>query len=316
MTLVQLEYIIAVDTCRHFATAAEQCFVTQPTLSMQIQKLETELGVKIFDRSKQPVVPTEAGIEIIETARRILREKDNLLETVQRHKGQLSGELRIGIIPTLAPYLLPLFVQSFTEKYPHVRLVVHEMMTELIIARLREGKLDAGLLVTPLQEPGITEHVLFYEELMAYVSRRNEMYEKTYVLPQDIDANKLWLLEEGHCFRSQIVNLCELKKMSRESSRFDYEAGSIETLRRMVEMNDGITIIPELATLDMPTKQQQQIRHFRKPAPMREVSVVVHRNLVKKRLIDKLSKEILSTLPEKIRKNKSGKIVPVNEDNE
>ncbi|MCR6720002.1 MAG: LysR substrate-binding domain-containing protein [Chitinophagaceae bacterium] len=212
MTLVQLEYIIAVDTWRHFATAAEHCFVTQPTLSMQIQKLESELGVIIFDRSKQPVVPTEAGIEIIETARRILREKDSLLETVQRHKGLLTGELRIGIIPTLAPYLLPLFIQSFTQKYPHVRLVVHEMMTELIITRLREGKLDAGLLVTPLQEPGITEHVLFYEELMAYVSRRNEMYEKTYVLPQDIDANKLWLLEEGHCFRSQIVNLCELKK--------------------------------------------------------------------------------------------------------
>src|SRR5690606_24183398 len=140
-----------------------------------------ELGVIIFDRSKQPVVPTEAGIEIIETARRILREKDSLLETVQRHKGLLTGELRIGIIPTLAPYLLPLFIQSFTQKYPHVRLVVHERMTELIITRLREGKLDAVLLLTPLQEPGITEHVLFYEELMGYVSRRNEMYDKTYV---------------------------------------------------------------------------------------------------------------------------------------
>lgn len=311
MTLVQLEYIIAVDTWRHFATAAEQCFVTQPTLSMQIQKLEDELGLKIFDRSKQPVVPTEAGADIIEQARRILHERDNLLETVQRRKGLLTGELRIGIIPTLAPYLLPLFIQPFTKKYPHVRLVVHEMMTELIIARLREGKIDAGILVTPLQEQGISEHVLFYEELMAYVSRKNEMYEKTYVLPQDIDPNKLWLLEEGHCFRSQIVNLCELKKMSRESSHFDYEAGSIETLRRMVEMNDGITIIPELATLDMPAKQQQQIRYFRKPAPMREISIVVHRNLIKKRLIDMLRDEILATIPDKVRKNRSGKIVPV-----
>ncbi len=313
MTFIQLEYILAVDTWRHFARAAEQCYVTQPTLSMQIQKLEEELGLKLFDRSKQPVVPTEAGMEIIEMARRVIQSRDNLLETAQLRKGQLVGELRVGIIPTLAPYLLPLFIPPFTRKYPNVRLVVHEMMTELIVSRLREGRIDAGILVTPLQEPGISEHVLFYEELMAYVSRKNEMFEKTYVLPQDIDPNKLWLLEEGHCFRSQIVNLCELKKMSRESSHFDYEAGSIETLRRMVEINDGITIIPELATLDMPPRQQQLIRHFRKPAPMREVSLVVHRNLVKERLIDKLRDEIMAMVPEKVRKNKSGKVVPVSE---
>jgi LysR family hydrogen peroxide-inducible transcriptional activator len=311
MTLVQLEYIVAVDTWRHFATAAENCFVTQPTLSMQIQKLEDEIGLKLFDRSKQPVVPTEAGRAIIEHARKILHERNRLLEIVEMTKGRLTGELRIGIIPTLAPYLLPLFVQPFTKKYPNVRLVVHELMTELIIDRLREGKIDAGILVTPLQEQGISEQVLFYEELMAYVSKKNAVYEKTYVLPQDIDPNKLWLLEEGHCFRSQIVNLCELKKMSRESSHFDYEAGSIETLRRMVEMNDGITIIPELATLDMPARQQQLIRHFRKPAPLREVSLVVHRDLVKKRLIDMLREEILATVPEKVRKNRSGNVIAI-----
>ena len=311
MTFTQLEYIVAVDTWRHFSTAAEHCFVTQPTLSMQIQKLEEELELKIFDRSKQPVVPTETGAEIIEQARQILAGKQSLLEAIQDKKHELTGELRIGIIPTLAPYLLPLFIQPFARKYPSVRLVVHEMMTELIVSRLRDGKIDAGILVTPLQEPGIKEFVLFYEELMAYVSRKNEMYAKTYVLPQDIDPNKLWLLEEGHCFRSQIVNLCELRKISREHSQFDYEAGSIETLRRMVEMNDGITIIPELATLDMPQKQQQLIRHFRKPVPMREVSLVIHRNFVKKKLIDVLRQEILLTVPEKIRKNKSPNVVPV-----
>ena len=311
MTFVQLEYIVAVDTWRHFAIAAENCFVTQPTLRMQIQKLEEELDMKIFDRSKQPVKPTEAGIDIIEQARKILSERNSLLETIQQKKGVLTGELRIGIIPTLAPYLLPLFIQPFAKKYPSVRLVVHEMMTELIISRLREGKIDAGILVTPLQEAGIKEFVLFYEELMAYVSKKNAVYEKTYVLPQDIDPHKLWLLEEGQCFRSQIVNLCELQKMSKENSHFDYEAGSIETLRRMVEMNDGITIIPELATLDMPLKQMQLIRHFKKPSPMREVSVVVHRNFVKKRLIDVLRQEILNTVPEKIRKNKTQNVVPV-----
>ena len=311
MTFVQLEYIVAVDTWRHFATAAENCFVTQPTLSMQIQKLEEELDVKIFDRSKQPVVPTEAGIEIIEQARMIIAQKNNLLENIQHKKRTVTGELRIGIIPTLAPYLLPLFVQPFTKKYPEVRLVVHEMMTELIVTRLREGKIDAGILVTPLQEPGIKELVLFYEELMVYVSRKNKVYQKTYVLPQDIDPNKLWILEEGHCFRSQIANLCELQKISKESSQFDYEAGSIETLRRMVEMNDGITIIPELATLDMPQRQNQLVRHFKKPAPMREVSLVVHRNFVKKSLIDVLKNEILATIPEKLVKNKASNVIGI-----
>lgn len=311
MTFVQLEYIVAVDTWRHFATAAEHCFVTQPTLSMQIQKLEEELDVKIFDRSKQPVVPTEAGIEIIEQARTIIAGRNNLLENIQHKKRTVTGELRIGIIPTLAPYLLPLFVQPFTKKYPEVRLVVHEMMTELIVTRLREGKIDAGILVTPLQEPGIRELVLFYEELMVYVSRKNKVYQKTYVLPQDIDPNKLWILEEGHCFRSQIANLCELQKISKESSQFDYEAGSIETLRRMVEMNDGITIIPELATLDMPQRQTQLVRHFKKPAPMREVSLVVHRNFVKKSLIDVLKNEILATVPEKLVKNKASNVIGI-----
>jgi LysR family hydrogen peroxide-inducible transcriptional activator len=311
MTLVQLEYIIAVDTWRHFALAANHCFVTQPTLSMQIQKLEEELEVKLFDRSKQPVVPTETGAEIIEQARKVLAERNVLLENLQHKKGILTGELRIGIIPTLAPYLLPLFIQPFTKKHPGVKLIVNEMMTELIISRLREGKIDAGILVTPLQENGIREHILFYEEMMAYVSKKNAVYEKTYLLPQDIDPNKLWLLEEGHCFRSQIVNLCELKKISKESSHFEYEAGSIETLRRMVELNDGITIIPELATLDMPLRQTQLIRHFRRPVPMREVSLVVHRNYVKEKLIEILKEEILKKVPEKIRKNKSQNIVPV-----
>ncbi|MBC7873063.1 MAG: hydrogen peroxide-inducible genes activator, partial [Ferruginibacter sp.] len=196
------------------------------------------------------------------------------------------------------------------KKYPGVKLIVNEMMTELIISRLREGRIDAGLLVTPLQEDGITEHVLFYEELMAYVSRNNAVYQKTYLLPQDIDPQKLWMLEEGHCFRSQIVNLCELQKMSKKDSHFDYEAGSIETLRRMVELNDGITIVPELATIDMTAKQNQLIRRFKKPVPMREVSMVVHRNFVKKRLIDILQKEILAAIPAKIRKNKTENIIP------
>jgi LysR family hydrogen peroxide-inducible transcriptional activator len=311
MTFIQLEYIVAIDSHRHFASAAEHCFVTQPTLSMQVQKLEDELGIKIFDRSKQPVIPTEAGAAIIEQARKILSEKSVIGEIVQIKKGELSGELRIGIIPTLAPYLLPLFVQSFTKKFPQVKLVVNEIMTENIIQRLREGSIDAGLLVTPLQEKGIREHVLFYEELVAYVSKKNGVYKKNYLLAQDIDPNKLWLLEEGHCFRSQIVNLCELRKASKEGSHFEYEAGSIETLRRMVEINDGITILPELATTHLTKSQMQLIRRFKSPPPMREVSLIVHRDFVKLRLMQVLKQEIINTIPDKIKKNKNQRVVPI-----
>ena len=311
MTFTQLEYIVALDTWRHFSIAAEKCFVTQPTLSMQIQKLEDELGLKIFDRSKQPVIATEAGAEIVDQARRILGERNVINEIVQQKKGVLTGELRIGIIPTLAPYLLPLFIQSFNKKYPNVKLVVNEMMTEFIISRLREGRIDVGILVTPLQENGIKEHVLFYEELLVYVSKKNAAYKKQYVLAQDIDPDKLWLMEEGHCFRSQIVNLCELRKASESGSHFEYEAGSIETLRRMVEINDGITILPELTTLDLSAKQLQLIRQFKKPAPMREVSLVVHRDFVKKRLIEALKEEIITAVPEKVRKNKNEYVVKI-----
>jgi len=311
MTFVQLEYIVAIDTYRHFATAAGHCFVTQPTLSMQVQKLEEELGLKLFDRSKQPVIPTEAGREIIGQARKILSEKAVIGEIVQDKKGVLAGELRIGIIPTLAPYLLPLFIQGFSAKYPQIKLVVNELTTELVVARLREGRIDVGILVTPLLETGIREHVLFYEELLVYVSRKNAAYKKAYMLAQDIDPGKLWLLEEGHCFRSQIVRLCELRKASKEGSHFDYEAGSLETLRRMVELNDGITILPELAAIGLTTRQQQLIRHFKRPAPMREVSLIVHRNFVQQRLVEALRQEIIRSVPEKVRQNKNLNVIPI-----
>ena len=311
MTFVQLEYIVAIDNCRHFANAASQCFITQPTLSMQVQKLEKELGIKIFDRARQPVVPTEAGAAVIEQARKILGEKNVIEEIIQQKKGVISGTLKIGIIPTLAPYLLPLFIQKFIRKYPLVKLVVTELTTELIVTFLKEGKIDVGILVTPIDEKAIKEHPLFYEEMIAYVSKNDKAFQKTYMLPKDIDPNHLWLLEEGHCFRSQILNLCELRKASVEGGHFEYEAGSIETLRRLVEQNDGITILPELATLDLTSKQLQLLRHFKQPAPMREVSLVIHRDFVKKRLVDLLKQSILEALPEKIKRNTSRNIIPL-----
>lgn len=311
MTFIQLEYAVAVDTYRHFAKAAVACYVTQPTLSMQLHKLEKELGVKIFDRSKQPVVTTAAGLEVIAHAKKILEERDNMFDFLQLKKGILAGDLKIGIIPTLAPYLLPLFIPSFSKHNPDIKLIINELTTENIIRRLRDGRIDAGILVTPLNEPGIKEDVIFYEEMMAYISPSNAAYKKTYLLPQDIDPNKLWLLEEGHCFRTQIANLCQLRKATPEGSHFEYEAGSLETLRRLVEMNDGITILPELATLELTPKQKNLVRRFKKPVPMREISIVIHRDHLKRRMIEALKKEIINALPEKTINNKSENVIPV-----
>jgi LysR family hydrogen peroxide-inducible transcriptional activator len=311
MTITQLEYIISLDTYRHFSTAAERCFVTQPTLSMQVQKLENELGTKLFDRSKQPVIPTETGEEVIRQARMIVHEVKMMHQLIKDKQGVLQGELRIGIIPTLAPYLLPMFLQSFLTQYPDIKIRVKEMTTDILVDKLKAGKIDAGLLVTPLQENAIKEYPLFYEELVAYVSKSNAAFKKTYVLADDIDLKELWLLEEGHCFRSQIVNLCELKKQSSEQSHFEYEAGSVETLRKMVEKNNGVTILPEMATLDFTLKQLNMVRHFKAPVPVREVSLVTHRDYVKKKLIDVLKAAIIESIPPKIMLNKNKNLVRI-----
>ncbi len=311
MTNIQLEYIVAVDTCRHFAAAAETCFVTQPTLSMQIQKLEEELGVKIFDRSKQPVVPTETGVEIIRQARVVLKESLRIKEIIADKKNELSGEVRLGILPTLAPYLLPLFLDNFIKKYPSVKVKLTELTTANIIAKLKSEELDVGILVTPLDEEGLFESPLFYEEFFVYVSKGSKLVKKQFVLAEDIDPKELLLLEEGHCMRSQIINLCELKYKNRENSNLEYEAGSIETLKKMVEMNHGVTILPELALNGLSPRQWKMVHYFKKPAPVRQVSLVMHRNYLKKRVIESLKDEILKVIPEKMKDKKKREIITI-----
>lgn len=297
MNLQQLEYIIAVDTHRHFVKAAEHCYVTQATLSMMIKKLEDELGVKIFDRSKVPVMPTDIGYSIIEQARITLKEAKKLEEIVNHQKGTLKGHLRIGIIPTLAPYLLPLFLQQYLEQYPQVKLHISEMNTETIIRQLEAQQLDVGILATPLNRQALTEKPLFYEQFVVYLAPGNKLTKKKYMLPGDLDINQLWLLEEGHCLRNQALNLCELKKKEAELHHLDYEAGSIETLRKLVKINEGITIIPELAIADLPEEEKDCIRFFKPPAPVREISIVTYRHFVKQRLIEALQQIILQQLP-------------------
>ena len=310
MTLTQLEYIIALDTHRHFAQAADHCFVTQPTLSMQIQKLEEELGVKIFDRTKQPVIPTETGAGIIAQARITLQEAGMIKEIVDSRKHILSGELRIGIIPTLAPYLLPPLYKCMREKYPELHLVIKESITEELVHELRNNRLDCGLVVTPLKDPSIKEDVIFYEELFVYVSARNALKDKKYVLASDIDPNQLWILEEGHCFRSQVLNLCELRKTN--DFRFRYETGNIETLRRMVDKSDGITILPELAVMEFNKAALKLVKKLKRPAPAREVSIVTHRDHLKSRLIKTLRDEILHIVPTPMQALRNKKVVEIN----
>jgi LysR family hydrogen peroxide-inducible transcriptional activator len=310
MTLVQLEYIVALDTHRHFVAASEKCFVTQPTLSMQIQKLEEELGVKIFDRTKQPVIPTEVGASIIAQARVVLREAKMIGHIINEQKDTMTGEIRIGIIPTLAPYLLPPLFKHMREKYPQLDLIIKETITEEVIKELKSNRLDCGLVVTPLKDPSIKEDVLFYEELFVYVSRKNALYDKKYVLANDIDPDQLWLLEEGHCFRSQVLNLCELRKAS--DFHFKYETGNIETLKRMVDKSDGITILPELAVMEFSKPQLKLVKRLKEPSPAREVSLVTHRDHIKSKLIKALKEEVLKIVPSQMRKLQNKKVVEIN----
>ena len=309
MTLTQLEYIVSLDNYRHFVLASEKCHVTQPTLSMQIQKLEEELGVKLFDRTKQPVIPTEMGVRIIAQARTTLRDAQMIKQLITDQKDTLTGELRIGIIPTLAPYLLPPLYKYMWEKYPKLNLVIKETITEEVLHELKNNRLDCGLVVTPLNDSSIKEDVLFYEELFVYVSKRNSLANKKYVLAKDIDPNQLWLLEEGHCFRSQILNLCELRKS--DDFHFKYETGNMDTLKRMVDKSDGITILPELAVMELSKSQLKLVKRLKEPSPAREVSLITHRDHIKTRLIQALKDEILVIVPKQMQKLQRKKVVEI-----
>jgi LysR family hydrogen peroxide-inducible transcriptional activator len=277
---------------------------------MQLQKLEEELGVKIFDRTKQPVIPTEIGLAIIAQARTVLKEAGMIHQLVNDQKNIMSGELRIGIIPTLAPYLLPTLFKHMRSKYPQLNLIVKETITEEIIQELKQNRLDCALVVTPLKDAAIREDALFYEELFVYVSRKNALYDKKYVLAQDIDPGELWLLEEGHCFRSQILNLCELRKSG--DLHFKYETGNIESLRRMVDKSHGITILPELAVMEFSKPQLKLVKKLKEPSPVREVSLATHRDHIKTKLIQTLKDEVLSIIPDRMKELRRKKIVEIN----
>ena len=309
ITLTQLEYIVAIDEYRHFATAAEKCFVTQPTLSMQIKKLEDELGVIIFDRSRQPVVPTDLGAKLIEQARMTLSATQRIEEIIQEEQQEVEGTLKIGIIPTLAPYLLPVFIGPYIRKYPAVKVEVEELVSEEIIRRLKRDMLDVGLFVTPYHDEKIVERPVFYEEMLVYAHPDSELLKKKEVGHEDIVTSDIWMLGNGHCFRNQVVNLCEMSASQHKNLPFEFESNSLETLMRIVDVEGGFTLIPELALQYMSPEKKKQVRSIANTKPLREVSVIYSRHFTKQRLITLLCDEIKSVVPAHMLKRDRGMIV-------
>lgn len=310
MTLVQLEYIVAVDTYRSFVGAAEKCFVTQPTLSMQVQKLEEMLNVKIFDRSKQPVVPTEIGSQIIEQARVVLQESQKIKEIISDQQQEVTGELRVGIIPTVAPYLLPRVIAAMMEKYPELKLDIWEYTTEDIIHHLKTGVLDCGIMATPLGDQMLNETPLYYENFVTYISKTSKLFKKKTIDANDLEEENIWLLNEGHCMRSQVLNICRSTKQNRLHG-LTYNTGSVETLIKMVDMNNGATLLPELALEELSSKQLSKVRHFKSPEPVREISLATHKNFIKKRMLNALKEEILTVIPKSMKQKKKKDIVGI-----
>lgn len=298
MNIQQLEYIVAVDNHRHFSRAAEASFVTQPTLSMMIQKLEDELGVKIFDRTQSPIEPTDVGRKIIDQARVSLAQINQIKEIVEEEKGIIKGVFHLAIIPTVSPYLLPTLMQIHHEQNNDIRLAISEMTTNQILAGLAKGSIDGGILATPLHDERMKERPVYYEKFYAYVSPNERfLHAKTSLEETDLKGAKLWLLDEVHCFRAQILNFCNLKTKSLNNATFTYEAGSIETLINIVDNNNGITVIPEMALSHLTEKQKGNVRFFKDKKPVREISLITRKDFLRERLIDIIEEEIKMSVP-------------------
>ena len=311
-TLTQLSYVVAVDTHGHFGRAAAACDVTQPTLSMQIGKLERALGATLFDRTRSPVRATDVGRLVVDQARDVLRSAARIPEICEDGRGVVAGELRLGVIPTLAPYLLPRFLDDLTRRNPRLELSVEEMVTSAIVTGLRQETLDVGLVATPLGEAGLTERVLFVEPFVAYLNTEHRLAERATLTPDDLSLDDLWLLSEGHCFRAQSIAVCAERAHERErgrprdgegdarscTRRARFESGNLETLKRLVERGEGMTLLPALAAADLASESQRAlVRPFAEPAPAREVRLVLRRADLKRRLVDALVDAVTAALP-------------------
>jgi LysR family hydrogen peroxide-inducible transcriptional activator len=291
MTITQLQYVLAVAEHKNFTLAAEKCFVTQPTLSMQIQKIEEELNILIFDRSKKPIQLTAIGQKIVEQAKNIVNEAGKIKDIVEHQKGFIGGEFRIGIIPTIMPTLLPMFLNNFIKKYPKIKLIIEELNTNEIITRLKNGHLDAAIAATPLEDEKIKEIVLYYEPFVAYIPENFAISQKNEIEVSDLNIEDILLLQDGHCFRDGILNLCKNQNPASRNS-FQLESGSFETLIKLADEGLGTTLLPYLHTLNLNEKDQLKLRHFKEPKPAREVSLIYPKSELKIHIIDALRNTI------------------------
>lgn len=311
MNIQQLEYIEAVSELRSFEKAAEKCCITQSTLSTMVSRLEKELDVILFDRKTKPITVTREGEEVISQAQTILREIGNLKELISGLKGELSGSINIGAIPTVASYLFPLFLKEFIQTHPKIHFTISEAVTDKIISDLERRAVDIGLLSTPIDHPELIEIPLYQEPFILFDSKKDTL-PVTPVDIHNIDVNRLWLLEEGHCLRAQIRKLCSLRKERSSSWNLDYKSGTIDTLKRFVKLNDGLTIFPQLATLDFTKEDAGMLRTFKEPVPVREVSLVVHKHFVKKKILEQLRKTIVHTVSPLLLKGSHVQVVSPN----
>lgn len=300
-SLTQLEYVMSVYRLGHFAKAAEACHVTQPTLSMQIQKLEDDLGVIIFDRSKKPILLTQVGQNLIEQIQTVLFEAKKIESIVQAKKSdKIHGQLILGVIPTIAPYLLPLLLPILEASVPDLELNIKEMQTHRIIEALNADEIDLGILATPLKISKIIEYPLYYEPFSVLCKKGHELSASKKVKYDKLKFNDIWLLEEGHCLRNQIMNVCSVKKGKISHRQFQFESGSLETLKNLVNKFGGYTLLPQLATEFI--GNQAQLIPFERPIPAREIGLVYRREHYKNDLIESLADCILKAIPEEIRK--------------
>ena len=292
MTIIQLEYLLAVANCGSFSQAAEHCFVTQPSLSMQVKALEEELGVVLLDRSKKPVIPTEAGEVVLAQARETLRAYGGIREAVAELKGETAGKLRLGVIPTIAPYLLHKFIPAFVRDFPKVELEISEMITADIVEALKRDRIDAALVASGTCGEGIQEQELFNDRFYAYVSPENPLYERSNVRIEDIDVKDLVILSAGNCMRDQILELCQAKREM--PARYSFESGSLDTLMRIVDCTSCLTIVPEMAVEFIPADRLDRLKPLAKGATSRKIAVAVRRTYVKSSIIRALTETILA----------------------
>jgi len=301
MTIQQLKYIVALDEERHFARAAEVCMVTQPGLTIQLKNLEEEIGIKLFDRTKVPLKPTDLGIEIIKRARKILREVDEVRDFVINEKNILTGEVKLGVIATLSPYLIPLFIQSMREVAPKMHFIIKEASTGQLMHDLETGALDIALMATPTANPNLKEHPVFKEPFIAYLNAKHPMANEDFYELQASDKPELLLLQNEYCYNAQLLEICDMKGDGKIKGQFSYDISSIETLKNLVRAQLGFAILPELSILN--EKADGLFKPFREPKPVREISLVVSDTFSKKLLLEKMSKAIWDSLPDSLKKD-------------